>query len=86
MTTSKRTSNKAANEGSDAALVQLRKKLTDAAEPEYRRFASALLPGVEGVLGVGLEHLGVSRAKARRGGARSFPERADLAHLLKKKW
>ena len=71
MTTSKPTSNKAANEGSGAALLQLRKKLSAAAEPAYGRFASALLPGVEGVLGV---RLGTLRRLARESASRGRPE------------
>ena len=51
--------------------MQLRKKLADAAEPEYRRFASALLPGVEGVLGV---RLGTLRRLARESASRGRPE------------
>ena len=51
--------------------MQLRKKLADAADPEYRRFASALLPGVEGVLGV---RLGTLRRLARESASRGRPE------------
>ena len=37
--------------------TEIRKRLLDLAEPEYQKFSSSLLPGVENVLGVRLPKL-----------------------------
>ncbi len=57
--------------------MTLREQLSALAEPDYRRFTTALLPGVEDILGVRLPHLRRLAGEVLRGDWHDWPDRAD---------
>lgn len=57
----------------------LQQQLTELAEPAYQKFASSLLPGISGVIGVRLPLLRKLAKQLARGEWRPFIEAADVA-------